>query len=86
MTSKEFVQLAKPQQRIYLLTQGNFLAERQNRQYDLMLYELHGFYAEVAFVKRTNKVAYFKTFEDTKGLDPYLAQISIDDLLQEALY
>lgn len=86
MTSKEFVQLSKTQQRIYLLTQGTFLADRQNEQYDMMLYELHGFYAEVAFVKHTNRVAYFKTFEGTKDLEPYLAQIDLEDLLQEALF
>lgn len=86
MTSKQFTQLTKPQQRIYLLTQGTFLAERQNSQFDLMLYELHGFYTEVAFVKHTNKVAYFKTFTGTKELEPYLAQISLDGLLQEVLF
>ena len=75
--------LNKEQQRNYLLTEGTFLAERQTVVYDLMLYDVQGFYVEAAFFKKTNKVAYFKVLEGTDVLLPYLADIDLDGLFQE---
>jgi hypothetical protein len=83
MSLQQFSKLDKAQQRIYLLTQGTFLAERHTGMYDLMLYELDSFYVEAAFYKRTNKVAFFKTFDNTESLNPYLETINLDSLLQE---
>lgn len=83
MSQEQFSCLDKAAQRIYLLTQGTFLAERQTGIYDLMLYELDGFYVEAAFLKRTNRLAFFKTFADVDATAPYLEQINLDDLLQE---
>lgn len=83
MSLQQFSNLDKAQQGIYLLTQGTFLAERCTGMYDLMLYELDGFYVEAAFYTRTNKVAFFKTFDDTESLAPYLEVINLDVLLQE---
>ena len=83
MTQQQFTAMDKAQQRIYLLTEGTFLAERRTAMYDLMLYDLHGFYVEAAFYQRTNKVAYFKVLDNTGSLAPYLASIDLDGLLQE---
>lgn len=83
MSLKQFSRMDKAQQRIYLLTQGTFLAERRTGMYDLMLYELEGFYVEVAFYTRTNKVAFFKTFTNTDSLAPYLSNIDLDGLMQQ---
>ncbi len=73
----------RAQQRIYLLTEGTFLAERNTAAFDLMLYDLNGFYVEAAFYKKTNRVAYFKVLHHTDAVVPYLAAIDLDGLLQE---
>lgn len=83
MTQRQFSLLDKTQQRTYLLTEGTFLAERQTALYDLMLYDLHGFYVEAAFYKRSNKVAYFKILRNWNAVEPYLSQIDLNGLMQE---
>lgn len=83
MTQHQFSALSKSQQRIYLLTEGTFLAERHTALYDLMLYDLHGVYVEAAFIKNSNRVAYFKVLEKTDSLTPYLADVDVEGLLQE---
>jgi hypothetical protein len=50
-----------------------------------MLYQLDGFYVEVYFFNLYNKVAYFLGYDTTEVLEPYLAQIDVSDVLQEAL-
>ncbi|OLY90811.1 hypothetical protein SAMN05444008_12344 [Cnuella takakiae] len=83
MTRETFNQLPRNEQRLLLLTQGCFLEERQTSRHDVMLYQINQFYAEAYFVKNTNKLSFFKSFSGTEGLEPYLAQIDITDLLQQ---
>lgn len=83
MTPKKFASLDRAQQRIYLLTEGTFLAERSTAAFDLMLYDLQGMYVEAAFYKKTNRVAYFKVLHHSEAVTPYLANIDLDGLLQE---
>ncbi|RPD44244.1 MULTISPECIES: hypothetical protein [Chitinophagaceae] len=83
MTQKKFASMDRAQQRVYLLTEGTFLAERSTAAFDLMLYDLNGFYVEAAFYKQTNRVAYFKVLHNSDALEHYLADINLDGLLQE---
>lgn len=83
MTREAFNQLPKAEQRYQLLTQGTFLDERQTSRHDVMLYELHQFYAEAYFVQNTNKLSFFRSFTGTEGLEPYLQQMDITDMVQQ---
>ena len=60
-----------------------FLEEREDGPFRIMLYQLEGFYVEVYFFKRYNKVAFFKAFSNTADLQPYLQQIDVAELLNE---
>lgn len=82
---QQFDTLSKEEQQQELLKSGIFLAEREDGPFRIMLYQLNGFYVEVYFFNLYNKVAFFQTFEDTEALQPYLEQINVRTLLQEAL-
>lgn len=85
MVLEHFNTLNKEDQQDFLLAHGIFLAERQDGPFKIMLYQVDNFYVEVHFFNLYNKVAFFSAFEDTDALEPYLEQINVTQILQEAL-
>ena len=85
MVLEQFNSLSKYEQQDLLLKKGIFIAERFDGPFRIMLYQLDGFYVEVYFFNLYNKVAYFLGYDTTEVLEPYLAQIDVSDVLQEAL-
>ena len=85
MVLEHFNSLTKYEQQDLLLKQGIYVAERFDGPFRIMLYQLDGFYVEVYFFNLYNKVAYFLGYDTTDVLEPYLAQIDVSDVLQEAL-
>lgn len=83
MIREHFTILSKDEQQDVVLKEGIFLAEREDGPFRVMLYQLNYYYVEVYFVNRYNKVSFFKTFENTETLKPYLKKIDLTDLLQE---
>ncbi len=83
MTLQQFNTLCTESQQDTLLKNGTFLAEREDGPFRVMLYQLEGFYVEVYFFKLYHQVAFFKTFESTNALQPYLKTIDVSALLQE---
>jgi hypothetical protein len=85
MTLQEFNLLSLEQQQNALLRSGVYLGERKDPPLRMMLYQMDGFYVEVFFLSRYNKVGWFKGFDNTDELTPYLEKINVSGLLQEAL-
>lgn len=85
MTLEKFNSLPHEEQQTAVLKNGVFLAERKDAPLRMMLYSMAGFYVEVFFLSRYNKVAWFNGFRNTQKLEPYLAKIDVTDLLQEVL-
>jgi hypothetical protein len=83
MILQQFNILSKESQQDVLLKTGIFLAERTDGPFRVMLYQLDSFYVEVYFYNKYNKVAFFKAFESTDALQPYLKTIDVSSLLQE---
>ena len=84
MTLKHFSLLNKAKQQDIVLRNGTFLTERKDGPFKIMLYQLEDFYVEVFILNLYNKVALFRGFDAVEELDPYLEQISLSGLLQEA--
>ena len=59
---------------------GNYLAHRTLGECKVFLYYAEGFYIEVFYSPRYQKVLMINAFEKAIGLDPYLDNISLDDL------
>ena len=80
-----FNTLPKKAQQELLLAEGTFLAERADGPFRIMLYQLDNFYVEVHFFNLYNKVAFFSAFDTMDALEPYLENIDVSGMLQEAL-
>ena len=85
MTIKQFSTSGKQQQQEQLLKYGTFLAERNQGHYRIMLYALENFYVEIFFMNNSNKISWLKCFDGEEELAPYLQQINLNGLFQEAL-
>ena len=59
---------------------GNYLAHRTLGECKVFLYYAEGFYIEVFYSPRYQKVLMINAFEKAIGLDPYLDNISLEGL------
>lgn len=85
MTHQEFNNLYKEEQQDIVLRYGAFLAERKEGNFRIMLYQVDSFYVEAYFYKKNKMVAWFRSFDANKNLQPYLKAIDISGLVQEVL-
>lgn len=60
---------------------GNYLAQRTLADCKVFLYFTEGFFVEVFYSPKYQKVLMINAFEKAVGLDPYLDKISLADLL-----
>ena len=59
---------------------GNYLSQRTLSDCKVFLYFTDGFFIEVFYSPRYQKVLMINAFEKTLGLEPYLDRISLADL------
>lgn len=59
---------------------GNYLAQRTLADCKVFLYFTEGFFVEVFYSPKYQKVLMINAFEKAIGLDPYLDKISLADL------
>lgn len=81
MTHYLFDSMSESLQLEVVRQKGVLLAERMAGFYKVCLYEVGGFYAEVFYHHHFNVPVRIRTFQEADGLDPYLEQLNIDDLL-----
>ena len=84
MTIEKFNQLPIEEQQRAVLQDGVFLAERKDFPLRMMLYDMNSFYVEVFFLSRNNKAAWLNAFDSMEKLEPYLTNINISPVLEEA--
>jgi hypothetical protein len=80
MKVKDFNLLDEVKQAEVLLQHGVLLTERVYKEFQIVLYQVHHFYVEVYFHKTYEMIQGFRGFENMNHLDPYLSNISLNDL------
>ncbi len=80
MTLFEFKSLDISKQADALLKRGVYLINRLESGYEVMLYEIEGFYTEVWINKENHKAERIGSFLGTEPLQPYLKNIDITGL------
>ena len=62
-------------EKVAVILQGEFLADREENGLIVQLYSVAGFYGEVYYDTLANKILRWRAFEGTQQLGPYLAHI-----------
>ena len=55
------------------------IGKRKDDYYNVLLFQVDGFYAEIYYHSHFNVIIKIKTFSDTSQLEPYLQAISVAD-------
>lgn len=79
----DFVKLTKGE-KAKAVWKGKLLANREEDNYNILLFNLGDFYVEVYYNSSENKIVKFKSFTAFAQLEPYLKKISISEI-QELL-
>ncbi len=82
MTLYEFKQLDTNEQ-MEAIWKGIHIGNRRDREHNIVLYQIDGFYAEVYHHKFDNDIKRVRTFSSTNCLDPYLDQIDIEAIFKK---
>jgi hypothetical protein len=56
---------------------GVFVADREDEQHRILLYQIDSFYVEVYYHKQHNVLIRFQSFSSINQLDPYLDKIDL---------
>jgi hypothetical protein len=85
MTLSEFKFLDTAAQAVLICQKGTYLAERDQYQSLIVLYQLYDFYAEVYFLLDQSQIVKILSFHSEVLLEPYLAKVSLEGLLDEGI-
>lgn len=69
----------------YVKKNGTFLIGRLGKIYVYNLYEIHGFFVEIAWDVRNSKLIGVDTFQDISQLESYLKRIQLNELRNNSL-
>jgi len=81
MTHHEFNKLSLAQQADIVWNCGTFIAERQEENHTIMLYQIEGFYVEVFYSRNKRRIPATRSFTSTYLLQPYLDAIDLKDIV-----
>jgi len=56
---------------------GMFVADREDEEHRILLYQIDSFYVEVYYHKQDNALKRFRSFSSINQLDPYLDKIDL---------
>lgn len=82
----EFKLLPVSRQAHIVCQQGVYLSERKDGDFFVALYALSNFYTEVHYRFEDSEIIMITSFCNTAFLEPYLAKIQIEQLVQPILY
>jgi hypothetical protein len=82
MTMKHFDTLRKSPQFSHLLFEATYLAVKYWDLSSVLLFQLNNKYLELYFDREGKEIIDYQFFTDTAGLDPYLEEIDISDVLK----
>lgn len=74
-------QLNETDQADLIMETGVLIGKRKDDYYNVLLFQIDAFYAEIFYHSHFNVIIKVETFSNTSKLEPYLAKISIKDLL-----
>ena len=81
MKLSEFILLDEERKKETVLHQGVLIGKRQVQSSMIFLLQLQNYYVATWCNFKNRSVQEYRIFDNTKSLAPYLASISIDDLL-----
>lgn len=81
MKLSEFILLDEERKKETVLHQGVLIGKRQVQSSMIFLFQLQNYYVETWCNFKNRAVQEYRIFDNTKSLAPYLAGISIDDLI-----
>ena len=55
--------------------EGTFIADREDEEHKILLYQIDRFYVEVFYHKEYNVIRRYRPFASTDQLEPYLDKI-----------
>ncbi|MBO9682116.1 MAG: hypothetical protein J7502_05515 [Flavisolibacter sp.] len=79
----DFLALMPEQQFDLLHRDGVYIGKRKAGGQTIILFQLHGFYAEVHYRRYRREVDRLVTSDDTEILHPYLEQVHVRDLKRD---
>jgi hypothetical protein len=82
MTFQQYKVLSLGEQKMVLWLAGDFVIDRMEGIYSILLYQVYSFYVEVWFEAKKNKIEKIASFSNMKRLEPYLNKIDISYLSQ----
>ncbi len=59
---------------------GVHIADREDEEHRILLYQIDSFYVEVFYHKEYNVIRAYRPFASTNPLGPYLDQIEINEI------
>lgn len=77
----DFNQLSASEKARLLYQKGVYIGKRKQSNTTIVLYQLHGFYAEVFYRVYRLDIDHISCFSGTARLDPYLAAIDVEHLV-----
>ena len=77
MTLYQFLQLDEAEQ-AGAIWDSSFIADREDEEHKILLYQIDGFYVEVFYHKEYNVVRRYRPFSSTDELALYLNKISLN--------
>ena len=80
MTLNEFIELNEINKEIAVWN-GVYLVNRFEKPFIYQLYSLGSFFVEVTYNPKINEVTHLEPFTASKLLEPYINQISLEDLI-----
>lgn len=80
-----FNQMSASLKQDVLLRYGNYMTERSEGLYQVMLYEMDQFYVEVYKAWNSTIPQFFRSFKGEDGLEPYILKIDLNNLLSSVL-
>jgi hypothetical protein len=81
MKLSEFILLDEEKKKETVLHLGVLIGKREVKNSMIFLFQLHNYYVETWCNFKNRTVQEYRIFDNTKSLAPYLAGISIDDLM-----
>jgi len=81
MTLEQFRAVSCKAQERLVKAKAVFLMDRKSLGVSVLLFQLDGFYVEVFYNSATDAVSFIKSFSDMDGIEAYLSEVDISELL-----
>ena len=80
MTLYKFNVLTENEKTAIVWSKGDFVIERKENNFNILLYQVQSFYVEVFYSGNKNKISRLRSFSSTDQLKPYLGKIDVLEL------